>query len=132
MRATLRSPHFNTLTGEFGGVNFIRGFSEDIKEKDFKFLQAQVCIEASHTEPTIERNLKTEVHIALGGQLELEIKALGGGCTYLWVKDGSTIKCSGSKLSIDNVSFDDAGEYVVVVNNPYGFAISSACTLTVQ
>lgn len=132
MRAILKSPNFSTLTGQLGRVHFIKGVSEDITEYDFKFLQAQVSVEASYNEPTFELDLNEQLSVSLGKQFELEVKALGGGCTYTWAHNGSTIKETSSKLVLTNTSHEDAGTYVVVVNNPYGFAISSTCTVTVQ
>ncbi|EJC6864584.1 immunoglobulin domain-containing protein [Vibrio parahaemolyticus] len=132
MRATLRSPAFTAYTGYLGQTKFTNGFSDDIGEMTFKRFKSVLHVEPAYYDPRIQKEMPSSIDVIEGDKVELTVETKGGGCTYTWVKNGATIKGSGSKLVFESVSPDDEGEYVVVVNNPYGTAISSTCSVTVQ
>ncbi|HEX5218762.1 MAG TPA: M36 family metallopeptidase [Verrucomicrobiae bacterium] len=69
-----------------------------------------------------------------GGFAEFSVSALGGfPRTYQWQRNGSNLTGqTNSTLTLFNVQMNDAGDYTVIVSNPYGYATSAIAVLTVN
>jgi len=72
--------------------------------------------------------------VAAGADVTFNITADGTApLTYQWRKAGQPIASAhGSSYTISSVQLGAAGDYDVVVTNPYGIAISNAATLTIN
>jgi len=69
----------------------------------------------------------------VGGSVTFTAAATGGSVTYQWRKNGANISgATSSKLTLDNLSAPDAGNYTVVATNADGTASSAVATLTVN
>lgn len=74
----------------------------------------------------------TQQSIASGGTATFGVTAVGGTLTYRWQKDGVDLSgATGATLSVNNVTFADAGLYSVVVTNEIGSVASEEARLTV-
>jgi hypothetical protein len=82
--------------------------------------------------PTFTTQL-ANVATAEGRSATFSVAATGSGpLTYQWRRAGVDIPgAAESFLTLTNVSIADAGDYDVVVSNPFGMLISSAAMLTV-
>jgi glucose/arabinose dehydrogenase len=71
--------------------------------------------------------------VAEGQSATFTVSSLGTTpFTYQWQKDGETISgATGSTLTINNASPDDAGSYTVIVSNSAGNSTSNAAVLNV-
>ena len=76
--------------------------------------------------PVLEKNLGNNMGLEPGGEgtLSVALQPIDygkGTITYEWYKDGQKIEgADGDSLTISNASFDDAGNYYVVVTNTIG------------
>jgi hypothetical protein len=62
----------------------------------------------------------------------LTVTVAGSSLVYEWFRNNNSIPgASGPVLSLTNVSFESAGNYIVTVTNSSGASISSMATLTV-
>ncbi len=70
----------------------------------------------------------------VGGKHTFTVAATGAApLTYQWKKNGANISgATGTSLTIDPLTLDDAGDYSVTVTNRLGSATSAAATLTVN
>ncbi len=70
--------------------------------------------------------------VAVGGSASLSAAAIGSGTlTYVWKKDGQTVKGQISDtLNLDNLTAADAGDYTVEVKNVGGTTASNRAHLT--
>lgn len=73
--------------------------------------------------------------VAVGDSTTLTVSATGNALIYQWRKGGQPISGNASattaSLTLANVTFDDAGEYDVVVTNSGGNVTSASATVTV-
>ena len=71
--------------------------------------------------------------IAGGGTATFTVAAAGiFDPTYQWLKNGTNLNGqTGTTLTINNASVNDAGSYSVIVSNPAGVVTSTVATLSV-
>jgi hypothetical protein len=71
--------------------------------------------------------------VAAGSSAQFQVVAAGSApLTYQWRKNGIAIPgAAGSSLNLANVQPSHAGNYSVIVSNPYGSVASAAANLTV-
>ena len=66
------------------------------------------------------------VQAKIGGSVRLDVKALGEGLSYQWLKNGNIISSAQSNFySIQKVELSDQGEYSVSVSNSSGRSLVS-------
>ncbi|EIA1797543.1 immunoglobulin domain-containing protein [Vibrio parahaemolyticus] len=130
MRLTIKTHGLSGYTGKLGYIDFNNGFSEELSKRDLDRLSCIIAVERSDKEPEFTKDLSSTKTATEGQPLELEVAVSGGGCTYDWVKDGINIAKGSPKLTIEKFKPEDAGDYLVVVNNPYGFIVSTVCSVS--
>jgi sugar lactone lactonase YvrE len=82
--------------------------------------------------PVLAGRLQNQTTLG-GGNIIFSVNVTGQPpLSYQWRKDGVNIAgATGATLTIFNTAFSDAGDYDVVISNPYGAIVSGAATLFV-
>ncbi|MBI3416523.1 MAG: immunoglobulin domain-containing protein [Verrucomicrobia bacterium] len=92
--------------------------------------QANVAVQPLF-QPDISQSPQSRT-IYKGGLLNLTVQASGGGLTYRWQKNGtSVVGATNASYSVTSASGDDSGTYQVLVANRLGTAQSAVATVTV-
>ena len=75
----------------------------------------------------------TALAVNVNASATFTVVAAGSSLTYQWRKDGVAISgATSATLSIASCQIADAGNYTVVVTNPYGSVTSAAAVLTIR
>jgi hypothetical protein len=81
--------------------------------------------------PAITMDLSAAYSAKTDESITFYVTASGDALSYTWTKDGSDLGVDNDTLTIDSLTMDDAGVYVVTVSNDCGEATSTVATLTV-
>lgn len=85
-------------------------------------------------EPVITASPSVVGPVVAGGDLPLEVHAIGSGeLTYQWYRDGAVLEgANGAELLLENLTVNDSGEYSVLVSNEASQAVSAEITVHVE
>ena len=82
--------------------------------------------------PSITHNPPASVLVAYGGTLNINATVSASSATYVWSVNGTPVPGqSSSSLVISNVTFANAGPYVLVVSNSLGSATSTVSQVSI-
>ena len=86
------------------------------------------------TGPPSLGSLLVNVELLYGGTFSLHAVAYGAKpFTYQWMYNGTDIPgATNASITVENLQFENAGHYSVMISNPYGTMVSSNMTLTVS
>lgn len=81
--------------------------------------------------PVFTSQPRTQIAVT-GTTVNFSVSAIGPGITYQWRRNGAPISgANSSTFTLANATVADAGNYDVVVSNPYGLFNSSLAQLTI-